>query len=171
MTNIDGFPAEELLCFISETFAETRNLAEQAITQLPTEEFKWKLNQHSNSVAILMTHVGGFLRSRFTEFLTTDGEKPERNRDSEFIDDYQDIESVFRKWEAGWSCLEKTIANLSNSDLKRTIVIRGESFNVIQALLQALKHVSYHTGQIIILVSFRAPQWRSLSRPHKNNKE
>ena len=155
----------DLLRFLGDEFAQARRLAERAVAQMPAADLGWLPDERSNSVAMLMKHVGGNLRSRFTDFLTTDGEKPDRDRDSEFRNDVADKDAVFAKWRSGWECLESSLASLAPGDLNREVTIRGEPHTVLQALLRAVNHASYHSGQIVELARMRSPQWTTLSRP------
>ena len=157
--------AADALRFIADEFALNRRLAERAVAQMPPEEMSWLPDQHSNSVAMLMKHVGGNLRSRFTDFLTADGEKPTRDRDAEFRNDVVDHDAVLARWSAGWQCVEDTLAALTPADLNREITIRGEPHTVLQALLRALAHAAYHCGQIVDLARRRSPRWTALTLP------
>ena len=157
--------ASDFLRYLGAEFSHARRLVERAVAQMPAADLGWLPDERSNSVAMLMKHVGGNLRSRFTDFLTTDGEKPDRDRDSEFRNDVADKEAVFAKWQAGWECLEASLAGLTPGDLNREVTIRGEPHTVLQALLRAVNHVSYHCGQIVELARMRAPRWTTLSRP------
>ena len=132
---------------------------------MPAADLAWLPDERGNSVAMLMKHVGGNLHSRFTDFLTSDGEKPDRDRDSEFRNDVVDKETVMAKWRAGWERLEASLASLTPADLNRVVTIRGEPHTVLQALLRAVNHASYHSGQIVDLARRRAPVWTTLSRP------
>lgn len=156
--------ADALRCLASE-FASARQLAERAVEQMPAADLGWLPDERSNSVAMLMKHVGGNLRSRFTDFLTTDGEKPDRDRDAEFRNDVVDKEAVLAAWRAGWECLEASLASLTPADLGREVTIRGEPHTVLQALLRAVNHSSYHSGQIVELARMRTTDWTTLSRP------
>ena len=157
--------AHDVLRYLSDEFALARRLAERAVAQMPAAELAWLPDERSNSVAMLLKHVGGNLRSRFTDFLTTDGEKPDRDRDGEFRNDVVDEDAVLAKWRAGWECLESSLASLTAVDLSRVVTIRGEPHTVLQALLRAVNHASYHCGQIVELARMRTPQWTTLSRP------
>lgn len=143
-------------------YATLKRNADKAIAQLDASQIR--LNGlsvaglsplNANSVAVIMKHMGGNLRSRFTDLLTCDGEKPWRNRDSEFIDDFPGGEAgrdaAIAIWNAGWACLLQTLATLSDADLSRTITIRGEPHTVARALTRSLAHAGYHVGQIILL--------------------
>ena len=157
--------AHGVLRYLSDEFALARRLAERAVAQMPAAELAWLPDERSNSVAMLMKHVGGNLRSRFTDFLTTDGEKPDRDRDAEFRNDVVDRDAVHAKWRAGWECLEASLASLTPADLSREVTIRGEPHTALQALLRAVNHASYHSGQIVELARMRTPEWTTLSRP------
>ena len=157
--------AADLLRFLGDEFALARRLAEGAVAQMPAADLAWLPDERGNSVAMLMKHVGGNLHSRFTDFLTSDGEKPDRDRDSEFRNDVVDKETVLAKWRAGWERLEASLASLTPADLNRVVTIRGEPHTVLQALLRAVNHASYHSGQIVDLARRRAPVWTTLSRP------
>lgn len=159
-----GTGADALRCLRSEA-AHARGLAERAVAQMPAADLGWLPDARSNSVAMLLKHVGGNLRSRFTDFLTTDGEKPDRDRDSEFRNDVVDKETVLAAWRAGWECLEAALASLAPADLGREVTIRGEPHTVLHALLLAVNHASYHGGQIVELARMRTPEWTTLSRP------
>jgi hypothetical protein len=148
-------------------------LAEGGIGQLSDEEFFRTIDPESNSVAIVMRHVGGNLRSRFTDFLTTDGEKPDRHRDGEF-EAPKDASrgEVTAAWDAGFQCFEAAVRQLTPADLMREITIRGEAHTVIQALHRALTHLAYHVGQIVLLAKhLRGPNWRTLSIPRGQSEQ
>lgn len=157
--------AADAIRFMADEFTLNRRLAERAVAQMPPEDLGWLPDEHSNSVAMLMKHVGGNLRSRFTDFLTTDGEKPTRDRDAEFRNDVVDRDAVLARWTAGWECVDATLAALSPADLNREITIRGEPHTALQALLRALAHAAYHCGQIVELARMRSPRWTALTRP------
>ena len=144
-----------------------KKLADKALTQLTEEEFFITLDAESNSVAVIMKHIAGNMFSRWTDFLTTDGEKPDRNRDMEFV-----IESGTTKaeimdyWEKGWGRTFETLEALRPEDLMRTVTIRGEDHTVLQAINRQLSHYPYHVGQIAFLAKhFRTTDWKSLSIP------
>ena len=155
----------EFLRFASAEFAKAREYAERALAQMPAADVAWRPDERGNSVSMLMRHLGGNLRSRFTDFLTPDGEKPDRDRDSEFRNDVDDKDAVLAKWSAGWACLDHALAHLDPADLHRTITIRGEPHTVLQALLRAVTHTNYHVGQIVDLARTRAADWQTLSMP------
>lgn len=155
-----------LLSDVLHVLAQQRRLAEQAADQLSDEEFFRTLAEGSNSVAVIMKHVGGNLRSRWTDFLTTDGEKPDRNRDGEFSAEQDARDDVMRIWTLGFDRCESTLRLLTPEDLGRTVTIRGEVHSVVQAMIRSLAHVSHHAGQIVLLAkSLRAERWQVLSIP------
>jgi hypothetical protein len=162
--------------YLEEVFRQLRaykRLAEGAIAQLQDEELFATLDPESNSVAILMKHIAGNLRSRFTDFLTTDGEKPDRRRDQEFeMTPATTRTDIMRWWEQSWEILFLTIMNLSADDLERTVTIRGEPHTVLQALNRALAHHASHVGQIIFLAKhLRSTEWKTLSVPRGKSEE
>ena len=145
----------------------SKKLAEGAIAQLSDDELFRTIDAESNSVAILMRHVGGNLRSRFTDFLTTDGEKPDRHRDGEFeIPEDLKREALQRAWDDGFTTFSRAVAALRSDDLLREVSIRGERLTVVQALQRAITHLTYHVGQIVFLSKhLRSDTWRTLSIP------
>lgn len=150
-------------------FAKLKKLAEDAVAQVGDEELPIRLDPEANSIALIMRHMAGNLRSRFTDFLTTDGEKPNRNRDGEF----EENGPITRKqtlddWESGWQVLVNTLQALTSDDLQRDVFIRGERHSVIQALNRQLTHHAYHVGQIVLLAKhLRSAEWKSLSIPRR----
>ena len=160
--------AADALRFIADEFNLNRRLAERAVAQMPAEDLGWLPDENSNSVAMLMKHVGGNLRSRFTDFLTTDGEKPTRDRDAEFRNDVVEHDAVLARWSAGWERVDETLAALTPADLNREITIRGEPHTVLQALLRAMAHAAYHCGQIVELARLRSPGWTALTLPRNS---
>jgi hypothetical protein len=156
--------------YLSELVAlidRSKKLAEGAIAQLSDDELFRTIDSESNSVAIIMRHVAGNLRSRFTDFLTTDGEKPDRRRDAEFeVPDTLTREELQTAWDAGFKVFSGTAAALGPDDLLRDVSIRGERLSVVQALQRAIAHLSYHVGQIVFLAKhLRSDAWRTLSIP------
>jgi len=144
-----------------------KTLADRAIAQVRDEDLFATLDPESNSLAVLMRHVGGNLRSRFRDFLTADGEKPDRDRDSEFTvppgTTRQDLLAV---WETGWTTLFESVDALLPADLEKTVTIRGEPHSLVQALERALAHLAYHVGQIVFLAKhLRGADWQNLSVP------
>jgi uncharacterized damage-inducible protein DinB len=135
------------------SFRKQKELAEKAFRQVDSDEaFFGKPAEFSNSIAAVIKHVAGNLASRWTDFLTTDGEKPWRDRDAEFVITEADTRAnLLRAWEAGWDALFRTLAGLGEGDLQKRVTIRGEEHSVFQALHRSLSHTAYHTGQIVYL--------------------
>ena len=151
---------------ILEAFRNYKKLAERALEQVSDDEFFKTVDAESNSLAVIVKHVGGNLRSRWTQFLTSDGEKPDRHRDSEFVTDSDTRESLTGLWETGWNALFGTLESLQIEDFGKTVQIRGEDFSVVKAINRSLAHTAYHVGQIAFLAKhFRASEWKTLSVP------
>jgi Protein of unknown function (DUF1572) len=149
------------------TFRKQKVLADKALAQLEPQHFHVALDSESNSVAIIMKHMSGNMHSRWTDFLTTDGEKPDRNRDAEFIE--SSLENVLQDWEEGWARLFTTLGNLSPDDLLRTVTIRQQPHSVLQAIERQVDHYGYHVGQIVFLAKhLKSSHWQSLSIPRKS---
>lgn len=148
-------------------FERLRRLAEAALAQTPTDAaLHRRLSADGNSIAILMRHLAGNLRSRWTDFLTSDGEKPDRNREAEFESrDHLTRADLLREWNEAFSLLEAVMGALTADDLSRTVQVRGEAFLVQEAIQRQLLHLAYHTGQIVLLARVSAPLWKSLSIP------
>ena len=153
--------------------AKLKVLAEGAVAQVTDEQLFQCIDQESNSIAIVMRHIGGNLRSRFTDFLTTDGEKPDRQRDGEFgMPPGASRETVAAGWNAGFACLDSALCELTAADLLRDVTIRGERHTVMQALNRALAHLAYHVGQIVALAKhLRGSDWRTLSIPRGRSEQ
>lgn len=147
-------------------FGRLRRLAESAIAQTPDQALHERPSEESNSIAILMRHLAGNIRSRWTDFLTTDGEKPDRNRESEFDPcNHLSRAELLSEWSAAFALLEHGMAGLGPADLDRTIRIRGEAFLVQEAIERQVVHLAYHTGQIVLLAKAAALGWKSLTIP------
>jgi hypothetical protein len=147
-----------------------RGLGEKAMAQVTDEQLVQVLDREMNSIALIVKHMAGNMRSRWTDFLTTDGEKPDRNRDSEFIDPPADRAAVMAMWEEGWRCVFSALEPLTDADLQRTVTIRGEAHSVMQAINRQIAHYAYHCGQIVLLAKhFRGDQWQSLSIPRNRS--
>ncbi len=150
---------------IRASFAALRSSADGAVAQVPPLLLHRRLDPDSNSIAVLMQHLAGNMRSRWSDFLTTDGEKPDRRRDAEFEDPPDDAR-LREAWEEGWRTLFAALDALRPSDFARTVSIRGEPHTVHQAILRQLTHVAYHVGQIVLLAKHAAgPAWRTLTVP------
>jgi len=156
-----------------EAFRNYKKLAERALEQIKTDdEYFRALDAESNSLAVIVKHVGGNLRSRWTRFLTTDGEKADRNRDSEFVTESDTRASLNELWEMGWNALVSTLESLTVTDFGKTVTIRGEDFSVLKAVNRALAHTAYHVGQIAFLAKhLRASDWKNLSVPRGQSGE
>ena len=152
---------------IALTFQRQRELAERALTQVPDDDFFRTIDAESNSIAVIVKHIGGNLLSRWTDFLTTDGEKPTRDRDGEFIVERDtDRAAIMALWSAGWTALFDSLTTLTPADLSATVVIRNESMTVVAAMHRALAHIAQHVGQIVLLAKhYRSAEWKTLSIP------
>ncbi|HEU4766986.1 MAG TPA: DUF1572 family protein [Pyrinomonadaceae bacterium] len=150
-----------------------KKLADKAIAQLKDEEFFVTLDDESNSVAVVMKHMAGNMFSRWTDFLTSDGEKPNRNRDMEFVIEQSTTkEDVLDYWERGWACVFAAIEPLTSEDFEKKVMIRGEEHTIVMAINRQLMHYAYHIGQIVYLAKhFRASDWNSLSIPRNKSAE
>ena len=152
---------------LSNEFTLARNTAESAINQVPDSELIWKMDEKSNSIAILIKHIGGHLLSRFTDFLTTDGQKSFRNRALEFQNHPTNRNTLIQSWNKGWNALESTIESLIIADLHRIVTIRNQPYSVIQALLRALCHTHYHVGQIVELSRMKSVNWSPITKEYR----
>ena len=133
---------------------------------MPDEKLRLPLDANTNSIAVIMKHVAGNLLSRWTDFLTTDGEKPWRDRDGEFVDTFTSRQELVAYWESGWKCLFDTLEGLTESDLAKTVTIRGEAHSVPLALQRSLAHCGYHVGQIILIARILAGEkWDTITIP------
>lgn len=150
-----------------------KKLAEKAIAQLNDEEFFVTLDEESNSVAVIMKHMAGNMFSRWTDFLTSDGEKPDRKRDMEFVIEPQTTkDDVIDYWERGWKCVFDALEPLRPEDFEKKVAIRGEEHTIVEAINRQLMHYSYHVGQIVFLAKhFRSAEWKSLSVPRNRSAE
>lgn len=155
------------------TFRAYKKLAEKALDQLEDDEFFATVDAESNSVAVIMKHITGNMISRWTDFLTTDGEKPERNRDIEFVIDPEVTKpDIMEYWEKGWQRTFETLEVLQPDELMRTVTIRGEEHTVVQCINRQMTHYAYHIGQIVFLAKhFRSSEWKSLSIPKNKSAE
>jgi hypothetical protein len=153
-------------------FAYYKKLADRAIAQVSDHDLFTSIDSEANSIAIIVKHMAGNMRSRWTDFLTSDGEKPDRDRDSEFEEPPATRAAVLAAWEAGWACLFGALQPLTDADLSRTITIRGEAHSVMQAINRQLAHYPYHVGQIVLLAKHIAgEQWQTLSVPRRGSAE
>ena len=155
-----------------DLFRYYKKLAERAMEQCPDEGLFAALDEESNSIAIIVKHMAGNMRSRWTDFLTTDGEKPDRHRDTEFEAPPKTRAEILALWEQGWKYLFDALAQLTDADLTRTVTIRTEPHSVTQAINRQIAHYSYHTGQIAFLAKHFAAQsgkWTALTVPRKKS--
>lgn len=158
---------------ILRTFRNYKTLGERAMAQVPDEALHRLVDPDANTIAVIVKHVAGNLRSRFTDFLTTDGEKPDRRRDDEFeVPEAISREDVQRWWESGWTVALASIGALAPEDLERTVRVRGEAFQVVEALNRSAAHTAYHVGEIVLLAKhFAGARWTSLSIPKGRSAE
>jgi hypothetical protein len=155
-----------------ELFHYYKKLAERAMDQITDEQLFTTLDEEANSIAIVVKHMAGNMRSRWQDFLTTDGEKPDRNRDSEFEEPPKDRQALLQLWENGWNHVFSALEPLSDTDLARTVTIRGEPHSVMQAINRQVAHYAHHVGQIVLLAKhFAHDHWQSLSVPRNRSAE
>jgi hypothetical protein len=155
------------------TMRKYRSLADRSLARVSDEQFFAVIDTESNSLAVVVKHMAGNLLSRWTDLLTSDGEKPGRDRDSEFvIAPTETRDSVMARWGAGWACAFASLESLTPADLDRTIHIRGEPHSLVQAINRQLTHAAYHVGQIVFLAKhFQAERWESLSIPRGQSEQ
>lgn len=164
------------MAYLEDAIRELRKykaLADRALAQVADRDFFRAIDAESNSIALVLKHVSGNMRSRWRDFRTTDGEKPDRNRDREFEVEVEDTRArVLAEWEAGWALLFETLGALAPEDLLEVVRIRDEKHTVLQAIQRQLTHYAYHVGQIVFLAKhFAGNAWRSLSIPRGKSKE
>ena len=156
--------AEHYLKDAVRVFRSQKRLADGAAAQVSDEEFFRAIDAESNSIALIMKHMAGNMRSRWTDFLTSDGEKPDRRRDSEFVSEGEDRRAIEERWEAGWRTVFETLESLGPEDIDRTVTIRGEPHTVVEAVNRQLSHYGQHTGQIVFLAKhLKSSDWKTLS--------
>jgi uncharacterized protein DUF1572 len=158
----------------TELFHHYKKLVERALAQCPDEGLFTALDEESNSIAIIVKHMAGNMRSRWRDFLTTDGEKPDRNRDTEFEAPPKTRAELMELWESGWKYVFDAIEPLSDADVSRTVTIRTEPHSVMQAINRQIAHYSYHLGQITFLAKHfaaKAGQWTAVTIPRKKSGE
>ncbi|QQX78126.1 MULTISPECIES: DUF1572 domain-containing protein [Aequorivita] len=155
---------ESYLSSVVKQFKYYKMLGEKAMDQLQEEQLFWQYNEESNSIAILVNHITGNMLSRFTDFLTTDGEKPWRNRDAEFLNPFNSKEELINKWNKGWSCLLSTLEDLTEADLEGVVYIRNDGHTVTEAINRQLAHYPYHIGQMVFIAKMlKNEDWQTLS--------
>jgi hypothetical protein len=149
-----------------QVFKQYKTIAEKAMVQIDETSFFAKPNEESNSIANIIQHMHGNMLSRWTDFLTTDGEKPWRHRDGEFEDKILNYSELMTLWEQGWECLFETLSTLETSDLDKTVTIRNQPQSVLEAIQRQIAHYSYHVGQIVFLCKMQLNKpWESMSIP------
>ena len=149
-----------------------KKMGEGAIEQITDDQLFVTLDDEMNSIAIIVKHMAGNMRSRWTDFLTSDGEKPDRNRDADFVEPPVTREDLLRLWNEGWERVFSALTPLSDADLERKVTIRGEAHSVMQAINRQIAHYAYHCGQIVFLAKhFKASKWKSLSVPRNTSAE
>lgn len=164
--------AAAFLAAVVSTFEANKRLADRAVEQVPDLWLHVALDENTNSIAVILRHVAGNLTSRWTDFLTTDGEKPCRNRDDEFVEAFRSRAELLATWERGWACLFATLASLTADDLEKTVLIRGEPHAVPLALQRSLGHTCYHVGQIVQLARYYCgDNWTTLTIPRGGSEE
>jgi hypothetical protein len=157
---------------VKKQFLYYKMLGEKAMNQLEDNELFWQYNDESNSIAILVHHIAGNMLSRFTDFLTSDGEKPWRNRDAEFENQWVTKSEIIDFWDKGWKCLMDTLDQLSESDLEKIVYIRNDGHTVTEAINRQLAHYPYHIGQIVFIAKMlRNEKWQTLSIARNNSKD
>ena len=153
-------------------FQQCKKLADGAMAQVADEQLFAALDEETNSIAIIVKHMAGNMRSRWTDFLTTDGEKPDRDRDSEFVEPPVTRKALLELWENGWARVFQALEPLTDADLGRTITIRGEAHSVMQAINRQVAHYSLHIGQIVMLAKhFASDRWQPLTVPRNRSAE
>jgi hypothetical protein len=158
--------AGEFVSSILNAFEANKRLADRAVEQAPDDKLHVALDANTNSIAVIMRHVAGNLLSRWTDFLTTDGEKPWRKRDTEFVDGSAGRTELIELWERGWAALRSAVTALTPEDLTKTVTIRGEPHSVPLALSRSLGHTCYHVGQIVQVARIHAgDKWNTLTIP------
>jgi hypothetical protein len=153
-------------------FRYYKQLGENAIAQCPDSGLTSLIDPEANSIGIVVKHLSGNMRSRWTEFLTSDGEKPDRNRDSEFEDPPKNRTELLDLWDGGWKIVFTALEALTDTDLTKTVTIRGEPHSVVQAINRQIAHYCYHVGQIVLLAKhFAGTNWKTLTVPKNKSQE
>lgn len=162
----------EYLRVVMERFKSIKTLGDKTIEQLSEKDIHWTYNQESNSIAVIVKHLSGNMISRWTDLLTSDGEKENRNRDEEFIDDIPSKLEMINVWEKGWDVLIDTLTGLKEEDLLKTIKIRGEKHFVLEAIERQMTHYAYHVGQIVYIgKQLKDSEWKTLSIPRGKSED
>ena len=161
-----------ILPVVLDEFQKIKKLADKAIEQLSDEQLHVTIDPGANSVAVLMRHMAGNMRSRWVDFLISDGEKPDRLRDREFEDPRQNRADLLAEWEHGWQCLFTALSPLGDADLQRTVMIRGEAHSVYKAISRQVAHYAGHAYQILLLAKhLQGANWKTLSIPRGQSEE
>jgi uncharacterized damage-inducible protein DinB len=164
--------ASDFVSAILNAFEANKKLADRAVAQVPDDQLHVALDPNANSIAVIMKHVAGNLSSRWTDFLTSDGEKPWRDRDDEFVDTFKNRAELLETWERGWACLRSTLQSLTADDLGKTVLIRGEPHTVPLAMSRSLAHTAYHVGQIVQVARVHAGEsWKTLTIPRGGSEQ
>ncbi len=172
MANETNDVAKALIEGALAAFRSNKGLADKSVAQLADDKLHIALHEDTNSIAVIMKHVAGNLLSRWTDFLTTDGEKPWRNRDDEFVDTFRSRAEILEYWERGWACLLTALRGLKREDLEKTVMIRGEPHSVPLALERSLGHTCYHVGQIVQVARIHAGErWTTLTIPRGGSEQ
>ncbi|KJB87226.1 hypothetical protein AZ66_14200 [Paenibacillus sp. E194] len=163
--------AQHYLQVVNERFVELKKMGERTFEQLEDEEWNWSYNVDSNSIAVIVKHMTGNMISRWTDFLTTDGEKDHRNRDGEFEDSITSREMLLDVWNRGWKVFLDTLQSLTVDDLTKTVTIRQQPHTVMEAIERQVSHYAYHVGQIVYAAKqLKSEEWSTLSIPKKKTK-
>ncbi len=153
-------------------FKYYKSLGDKSFEQLSDEQIFWQYNEESNSIAVIMKHIAGNMLSRWTNFLTEDGEKPWRNRDDEFVNTFKTKQEVIEYWEKGWECLFNALEQVQDENLYSTIYIRGEAHTVLDAIVRQVAHYPYHIGQIVSIAKMlKNEEWKTLSIARNKSQE
>ncbi|WP_050022129.1 DUF1572 domain-containing protein [Chryseobacterium sp. P1-3] len=153
-------------------FEYYKSLGDKTFTQLSEEQVFWQYNEESNSIAVIVKHIAGNMLSRWTDFLTEDGEKNWRDRDQEFVNTFKTKDEVISYWETGWKCLFEALNQINDENLYSTIYIRGEAHSVIDAVFRQLTHYPYHIGQIVYIAKMvKNEDWKTLSIARNKSQE
>lgn len=156
---------------VIKQFEYYKLLGDKTFTQVPADKLFWQYNENSNSIATIVKHLWGNMLSRWTDFLTTDGEKEWRNRDAEFDNDITTKQEMLDKWNEGWKVFLDTLKALTEQDLNRIIYIRNQGHTVTEAISRQLAHYPYHVGQIVFIGKMATQEWSSLSIPKGDSKQ
>jgi hypothetical protein len=164
--------SENFIQSARKEFVYYKSLGEKAIAQVPDEKLFWQYNEESNSIGTIVKHLWGNMLSRWTDFMTTDGEKEWRKRDAEFENDVKDRTELMKKWNDGWTCVFAAIDSLQPDDLSKIIYIRNQGHTVLEAINRQLAHYPHHVGQILFVAKMIVgSQWQSLSIPRNKSQE